>query len=40
MGLEGVVIKRHGQDRLLVAVSFLQQGASIKIEDFEVERID
>ena len=40
MGLEGTVLKRHGQERLLVAVGFLQQGASIQIEDFEVERID
>ncbi|HZZ73956.1 MAG TPA: transcription termination/antitermination NusG family protein [Pirellulales bacterium] len=40
MGLEGVILKRHGQERLLVAVQFLQQGASIQIEDFVVERID
>ena len=40
LGLEGTVLKRHGQERLLVAVGFLQQGASIQIEDFEVERID
>lgn len=38
-GLEGVVIKRHGQTRLLVAVEFLQQGASILLEDVQVERI-
>ena len=40
MGLEGVVIKRHGQDRLLVAISFLQKGASVLIEDFVVEPMD
>jgi len=39
-GLEGTVIKRHGQQRLLVAVEFLQQGASVQIEDCGVERID
>jgi transcriptional antiterminator RfaH len=39
-GLEGVVIKRRGQDQLLVAVKFLQQGASVAIEDFLVELID
>jgi|YNPNPStandDraft_1061719.scaffolds.fasta_scaffold93188_1 transcription antitermination factor NusG len=39
-GLEGVVIRRRGQDRLLVAVQFLQKGASIEIADFQVERID
>jgi hypothetical protein len=40
IGLEGTVIKRHGQQRLLVAVEFLQQGASVQIEDCGVERID
>ena len=39
-GLEGLVIKRRGQDQLLVAVKFLQQGASVAIEDFLVEPID
>ncbi len=39
-GMEGVVVKRRGGDRLLVVVRFLQQGASILLEDFEVERID
>jgi transcriptional antiterminator RfaH len=39
-GMEGVVVKRRGGDRLLVAVKFLQQGASAQLEDFEVERID
>jgi transcriptional antiterminator RfaH len=39
-GMEGVVLKRRGGDRLLVAVQFLQQGASTQLEDFEVERID
>jgi len=38
-GTEGVVVKRRGGDRLLVAVRFLQQGASIQLEDFEVERM-
>lgn len=39
-GMEGTVLKRRGGDRLLVAVRFLQQGASVLLEDFEVERID
>ncbi len=39
-GMEGTVLKRRGGDRLLVAVRFLQQGASVQLEDFEVERID
>lgn len=39
-GLEGTIILRRGQTRLLVAVDFLQQGASIAIEDFRLEAID
>ncbi len=39
-GLEGTVIKRRGSERLLVVVEFLQQGASIQLDDFQVERID
>lgn len=39
-GLEGTIVKRHGQQRLLVAVEFLQRGASVQLEDFAVERID
>ncbi len=39
-GMEGTVTSRHGVSRLLVAVNFLQQGASIAIEDFMVEPID
>ncbi len=38
-GIEGSVIKRHGKDTLLVAVNFLQQGASVMVEDYETERI-
>jgi transcriptional antiterminator RfaH len=36
-GVEGQVIERHGRTRLLVAVNFLQQGASIELDDFRVE---
>jgi len=39
-GLEGTVIRRHGGDRLLIAVHFLQRGASVLLDDFQVERID
>ncbi len=38
-GIEGSVIKRHGKDTLLVAVNFLQQGASVVVGDYETERI-
>ena len=36
-GYEGYVIRREGQRRLLVAVNFLQQGASFALEDCELE---
>jgi transcriptional antiterminator RfaH len=39
MGLEGIVLSRRGEDRLLVAVHFLQQGVSVQISDFQVEPI-
>lgn len=39
MGLEGEIISRRGEDRLLVSVKFLQRGVSILIEDFCVEPI-
>jgi len=38
-GLEGVVITRRGEDRLLVSVHFLQQGVSIQIKDYLLEPI-
>jgi transcriptional antiterminator RfaH len=36
-GLEGTVLERRGQTRLLVSVNFLQQGASVDIDDFMLE---
>jgi len=39
MGLEGVIVSRRGEDRLLIAVNFLQQGVSIQISDYQVEPI-
>ena len=36
-GLEGLVVKRRGKDWLVVAVEFLGQGASVLLEDFQVE---
>jgi transcription antitermination factor NusG len=36
-GLEGTVLKRRGKTRLLVSINFLQQGASVEIEDFLLE---
>ncbi|NQT36369.1 MAG: antitermination protein NusG [Planctomycetes bacterium] len=40
VGMEGTVIKRRERQRLLVVVGFLQQGASIDLEDVQVEQID
>ena len=36
-GMEGTVVKRRGRDWLVVAVAFIQQGASVLLEDFQVE---
>jgi len=33
-GVEGIVLKRRGETRLLVSINFLQQGASVEIDDF------
>lgn len=38
--LEGTVLVRRGKTRLLVLVNFLQQGASIEIDDFLLEQIE
>jgi len=38
-GLEGMVVSRRGEERLLVAVRFLNQGASIELEDVDLERL-
>jgi transcriptional antiterminator RfaH len=40
MGLEGTVLVRRGVTRLLVRVNFLQQGASVEVDDFQLERLD
>jgi transcription antitermination factor NusG len=39
-GIEGVIVQRRGPTRLLVAVNFLQQGASVALDHCEVERVD
>ncbi|OHB80748.1 MAG: hypothetical protein A2W31_12115 [Planctomycetes bacterium RBG_16_64_10] len=39
-GLEGIVLSRRADTRLLVAVHFLQQGVSVEIDDFLLEPID
>jgi len=40
MGFEGMVIRRESVTRLLVAVDFMQQGASVVLEDCELELLD
>ena len=37
LGMEGVVIRRANETRLLVAVNFLQRGASVLLDDCQVE---
>jgi transcription antitermination factor NusG len=39
-GMEGTVIIRRGSCRLLIALNFLQQGASMEIDDFLLEPLD
>ena len=39
-GQEGIVLKRRGETRLLVAVRFLQQGASVQLDECELERLE
>lgn len=38
-GLEGTVVMRRGETRLVISVEFLQRGASVAIDDFMVEAI-
>lgn len=38
-GMEGTVVNRRDEKRFVVAVNFLQQGASVLLEDFEIEQI-
>jgi transcription antitermination factor NusG len=38
-GMEGTVITRRGKMRLLVAVTMLQQGVSVEIDDYLLERV-
>ncbi len=39
MGITGTVLQRQGERRLIVAVEFMHQGASIVLGDWETERI-
>ena len=39
IGQEGTVLRRHGETRLLVAVKFLQQGATVQIDECDLEQL-
>ena len=39
MNVEGVVLNRRGDRRFVVSVDFLQKGASVALEDWEIERL-
>ena len=39
-GVEGIVTKVHSQHRLTVLVSFMQQGASVTIDEADVDLLD
>lgn len=36
---EGIVIRRNGKTRLLIAIDYLQQGASLEVDDCLLERV-
>lgn len=38
-GFEGTILRRDNETRLLLAVRFMEQGASVVLDDCEVERI-
>jgi transcription antitermination factor NusG len=40
MGLEGTVLVRRGVTHLLISVNFLQQGASVEVDDYLLEKAD
>jgi Transcription termination factor nusG len=39
-GLEGTVLTRRGKTRLVVSVNFIQQGASVEVEDVLLEPLE
>lgn len=39
-GIEGLILRRRGETRLLVSINFLQRGASVEIDDFLLEPLD
>jgi hypothetical protein len=39
-GLDGAMLRRHGRTRVLVAVDFVQQSASVEIDDYWLELVE
>ena len=39
-GFEGTILRRDNETRLLLAVRFMEQGASVVLQDCQVEQID
>jgi transcription antitermination factor NusG len=40
LGLEGTLLQRRGETKFLVSVDFLQQGASLEIDDTQLELVE
>jgi transcription antitermination factor NusG len=38
-GVEGRVLQRHGERHLVVTINFIQRGASLKLGEWELERL-
>lgn len=39
MGLEGTVMRVRGEERVVIAVTFMNQGASVQLSEFDIEPI-
>lgn len=39
-GIEGLIVSRHGEDRFIVTVSFIQRGASVLVDRLDLEAIE
>lgn len=39
-GIEGMVVSRHGENRFIIMVSFIQQGASILLDSLDIEPVE
>ncbi len=39
-GVEGIITRQHSQHRLTVMVTFMQQGASVTIDEADIELLD